>query len=395
MPARILILSASVGAGHLRAAEAVEVALRQKHPQALVRNIDILTLTNAAFRRVYGKSYLDLVNHAPEVLGYLYEWMDRPRRANSWHDATRRLVERLNLRSLCQMLQSERWDVVVNTHFLPAEIIALLRRKGKINTPQITVTTDFETHRLWVNLPCERFTAANAEAAAYLEYWGVPPTRIGITGIPIHPVFAQPKSQQHCAQAQNLPGDRPVILQLAGGFGVGPIEKLYTGLLGLNTPVDLLVVTGRNARARKQLEGIPVPSRHRVRILGFTTEIDELMGAADLVVSKPGGLTTSEALARGTPLAIVNPIPGQESRNADYLLERGAAIKINTLATIAMKIDALLQDRTRLEQLKRNARTIAKPMAAFDVAEMAMDMAARAGREEDTLVDLSSSPHRE
>jgi processive 1,2-diacylglycerol beta-glucosyltransferase len=375
MPNRILILSASVGAGHLRAAEAVELALRQVAPDAVVRNIDILTLTNAAFRRVYGRSYLDLVNHAPEVLGYLYEWMDRPRRANSWRDATRRLVERLNLRALCEMLECEQWDVVVNTHFLPAEIIALLRRKRKIVTPQITVTTDFETHRLWVNLPCERFTTATPEGAAYLQYWGVEPASIRVTGIPIHPVFADNKTPRQCARAQGLAGDRPVILQLAGGFGVGPIEKLYGGLLNIATPIDLLVVTGRNARVRKQLESILVPQRHRVRILGFTTEMDELMGAADLVVSKPGGLTTSEALARGTPLAIVNPIPGQESRNADYLLERGAAIKINTLATISMKIDALLNDRQRLDQLKHNARALAKPRAAYEVAEMAMGMA--------------------
>ena len=139
-----------------------------------------------------------------------------------------------------------------------------------------------------------------------------------------------------------------MILQLAGGFGVGPIEKLYSALLNIELPVELVVVCGRNENARKKLEKVRSPARHRVKILGFTKQIDELMGVADLLVSKPGGLTTSEALARGTPMVIVNPIPGQESRNSDFLLENGAAIKANTIATLAHKVTSLLRDPDRL-----------------------------------------------
>src|SRR5580704_16016529 len=146
MTARILILSASVGAGHLRAAQAVELALRELAPDAIVKNVDVLTLTNAVFRRIYGKFYLDLVNHAPHVLGYLYDWMDRPRMPKYPPDRIRLLLEKVNLTKFTEMLEDEQWDVIVNTHFMPAEIIAALRKKGLIHTPQITVTTDFDTH---------------------------------------------------------------------------------------------------------------------------------------------------------------------------------------------------------------------------------------------------------
>src|SRR5688500_15150036 len=133
MPLRILVLSASVGAGHMRAAQAVELALKELVPDAEVKNVDVLTLTNAPFRKLYGQAYLDLVNKAPHVIGYLYDLMDRPRRANSKRDRLRLAAEKLNLRKFCELIACARWDVLVNTHFLLAEIIASLRRVGKLD----------------------------------------------------------------------------------------------------------------------------------------------------------------------------------------------------------------------------------------------------------------------
>lgn len=377
MPKRILVLSASAGAGHMRAAQAVELALRQRAPDALVRNLDILSLTNGAFRRLYGSAYLDLVNKAPHVLGYIYDMMDQPRGPRSRRDRLRLVVEKLNLRKFIDVLKEEQWDVVVNTHFLPAEIIASLKRKGEFKAPQITATTDFETHRLWVNQPCECYTTATAEGAAYLNSWGVHVECTRVTGIPIHPVFTQKKDRAATRKRQGLSNDRPVLLQLSGGFGVGPIEKLYRGLLALPTPLHVVAVAGKNQATREQLAQVPVPPQHKATVLGFTDQIDELMCAADVVLTKPGGLTSSEVLARGAAMAIVNPIPGQESRNSDYLLENGAAIKINNLATLSTKLAPLLAEPKKLSRLKENARRIARPNAAFDVADMALEFAAK------------------
>jgi processive 1,2-diacylglycerol beta-glucosyltransferase len=359
----------------LRAAEAVESALRQVVPKATVKNVDILTLTNAAFRRVYGKAYLDLVNRAPHVLGYFYDMLDRPSsRGRNRGDRLRLLVEKINLLPFIRFLHDEPWDLVITTHFLPAEIIAALRKQERLSVLQVTVTTDFETHRLWVNQPCEHYFTATEEGALYLQSWGVPASDTTATGIPIHPVFSQPKDRRECVTKLGLDGKSPVVLQSAGGFGVGPIEKIYRALLDVEEALQILVVTGRNEKAKEQLEAVAVPARHRAKIFGFTNQIDELMAAADLVVSKPGGLTTSETLARGAAMVVVNPIPGQESRNSDYLLENGAAIKVNNLATMAHKVTALIRDPQRLAQLKANARRLARPRAAFDVVERSLQL---------------------
>jgi processive 1,2-diacylglycerol beta-glucosyltransferase len=373
MSPRILILSASVGAGHLRAAEAMELALQRVVPEATIKNVDVLTLTNAAFRRVYSKAYLELVNKAPHVLGYFYDIMDRPSRSGRYRaDRLRLLVERLNLQPFIRFLEEERWDLVINTHFLPAEIIASLRQQGRQNVPQVTVTTDFETHRLWVNQPCEHYFTATEEGALYLQTWGVPSADTTTTGIPIHPVFAEQKDRAHCLAKLGLSCAQPVVLQSAGGFGVGPIGQIYRALLEVEEALQIVVVTGRNEKAKEQLDAVPVPARHLTRIVGFTKEIDELMAGADLVVSKPGGLTTSETLARGAAMVIVNPIPGQESRNSDFLLENGAAIKVNNLPTLSHKVTALVRDKEKLALLKANARRLGRPQAAFAVAERSL-----------------------
>lgn len=372
---RILVLSASVGAGHLRAAQAVELALRETVPDAIVRNLDVLELTNALFRRVYGKAYLDLVNRAPHVLGYFYDLLDKPSRSGKNRgDRFRLALEKLNLRKFTRFLQAEPCDLVLNTHFLPAEIIAALRRDQRLNLPQVTITTDFETHRLWVNQPCEHYFTATEEGARCLQSWGVPAGDTTVTGIPIHTAFARPKDRAECLARHGLAGDRPVVLQLSGGFGVGPIVKLHEALLAVNRPLQLVTIAGRNEKVKAQLQALTPPARHRVKVLGFTDQIDELMAAADLVVSKPGGLTTSETLARGGVMVIVNPIPGQESRNSDFLLENGAAIKANSLATLPYKIDALLDDPPRLAALKAAVARLARPRAAYDVVARALKL---------------------
>src|SRR5262245_49341977 len=254
MPKRILVLSASVGAGHLRAAEAVEAALRQIAPEARVVNRDVLEMTNRLFRRIYAKSYLDLVNKAPHVLGYFYDLLDQPPKSTRAGDWLRKVLQKLNLKGFVKFLHSEPWDLVINTHFLPAEIIAALKKEKKIRTPQATVVTDFDTHRLWFNQPCERYFVASAEGAVYLASWGVPREHIFLTGIPVHPVFGQNKKRDDCLGKHGLASDRPVVLQLAGGFGVGPIEKLYKSLLSVETPIQLVAVCGRNEALRTKLD---------------------------------------------------------------------------------------------------------------------------------------------
>ena len=400
---RVLILSASVGMGHVRAAEAIESAVREVAPAVTVQNVDVLGLTNAAFRRAYRDSYLALINHAPWLFGYFYDLFDRPTPPAWAADRLRLAVEQFNLSRLRRVVEGTPWDVVVSTHFLPAGLIASLRRQAHITTPHVTATTDFDAHRLWVNQPCDHYCAATEEAAAYLHSWGVPRADITITGIPIHPVFARPKPRDLCLTRQHLPGDRPIVLQLAGGFGVGPIKDIHRALLGIEIPLDIVVVAGRNEEARRRLLDMPPDRTHRRHIRGFVTDVDELMQVADVVVSKPGGLTTAEVLARGAVMAVVHPVPGHEARNSDYVLEHGAGVKVNSLGTLAWKLTGLLRSPERLARLKRHARHAARPRAAFVIARLALTVGSAAlhgsrptagPSDRDARPDVPPSPRR-
>ena len=369
MVKKVLILSAAVGAGHLRAAEAIEKEFKRQNPAAEVKNIDVLNYTNLLFRRLYGKAYLDMVNKMPEVLGWMYDSLDKP-----WQNERRRLaLDRLNTRLLVKFLKQYQPDIAVCTHFLPAEIISWLKAKGKISFPQAIVVTDFDVHAMWLCHHFERYFVALDETGAHLAKLGIPTDKITVSGIPIDPVFAQTKDKRAMREKYDLEKDKLTILVSAGGFGVGNIENLLIALSDLQTPAQILAICGRNEELKERLETLAVEKLNNERVtfkpFGFTKDMDELMSASDLIVGKPGGLTTSEAMAKGLIFVVVNPIPGQEERNADHLLEKGCAIKCNNLPVLAYKIDELIADETRFETMKANVAKFARTNAAREIVQ--------------------------
>jgi processive 1,2-diacylglycerol beta-glucosyltransferase len=366
---KVLILSASVGAGHLRAAEALEKTFKTMDTAAEVRNVDVLNYTNPLFRRLYGKAYLDMVNNMPEVLGWLYDSLDKP-----WENERRRLaLDRLNTLPFVKLLQDYQPDIAVCTHFLPSEIISWLKAKKKISCPQAIVVTDFDAHALWLCHHYEQYFVAMEETRVHLEKIGIDAGKLTVSGIPIDPVFSQSKDKIEMRKKYGLEPDRITILVSAGGFGVGKIEHTLQALSELKTSSQVLAMCGKNEELKSKLEKLSAELMKKSGVIfkpiGFTREMDEYMSAADLIVGKPGGLTTCEALAKGLVFVVVNPIPGQEERNSDHLLEEGCAIKCNNLPTLAYKIDRILADQNRFCEMKQNALNFAKPNAAQKIVE--------------------------
>lgn len=375
---RVLILSASAGAGHVRAAQAIERAFAGAGAAREVRHVDALEHTTKLLRRVYARTYLDLVNRAPELLGWLYDYLDTP-----WQGQRGRLaLDRLNTRPFVRLLESYQPEWTICTHFLPAEIIAWLRRETRLRTRHAIVVTDLDVHAMWLTREVDRYFVALDETRVHLERLGIPGEKIRVTGIPIDPVFAEPRDRPAMRRAHGLDPDRTTLLVSAGGFGVGPVEHLARSLLELRRPVQAVVVCGRSAELKSRLDelaaGVPADHPVRLHVVGYTTAMDEYMAAADLLVGKPGGLTTSEALARGLVMVIVNPIPGQEERNADHLLEEGAAIRCNNLPVLADKIERLLADPARLAAMRASVRRLARPRAAHDVVTALVEASAGA-----------------
>jgi processive 1,2-diacylglycerol beta-glucosyltransferase len=370
----ILVLAASAGAGHLVAAQALACAFRAQAPHANVEVLDVLSICNPVFRRLYAGGYLGLVRYAPQAMGWLYELMDRP--GGGLTNAVRVWAQNLNKLPIVRHVQRRRPRLIASTHYLPAEIVAQMRRTGLLDCPQVTVTTDYETHRIWVQEPTERYYTATEDGKTYLAKSGADSNRIRVAGIPVRPGFGGERPIAEARQRCALAADRPVVLLLCGGFGVGPIRELLAELIGLPPAVQLVVIAGRNEQLRRRLESQACVAGRPVRVVGFTDVMHEWMRSADLVVTKPGGLTVAECLACGVPLVIVNPIPGQETRNSDYLLEHGAAIKVNNARLLGPRVAALLGDPARLATLRAAAQRLARPAAARDIAADALGLLA-------------------
>src|SRR5919106_2299019 len=363
---KVLLLSASAGAGHVRAAEAIEKAFKEaaNGEGREVQHLDILNYTNKVFRHLYSKAYIDLVNKLPEVPGWVYDKLDTP-----WKKERRRLaLDKLNTRPLVKLLRGYQPDLIVCTHFLPAEIVSWLKAKERLASRQVIIVTDFDVHAMWLVHHYEHYFVAIDEARAYLEVLGIPAEKITVSGIPIDPVFAVKKDKQQMRAKHGLAPDRTTILLSAGGFGVGSVDALVSSLLPLQHRAQVVAICGRNEELKERLTKLASRIKPDASVLlkpfGYTKEMDELMTASDLVLGKPGGLTTSEALAKGLVFVIVNPIPGQEERNSDHLLEGGVAIRCNNLPVLSYKLDQLLADPKRFAAMQASSTKIGRPNAA-------------------------------
>ncbi len=373
----ILVLTASAGAGHNMAARGVEAALRAAAPDETIEVHDVLEFTGPFFRLLYKRGYEQLTRHFPGAMGWLYDVTDRPVRGVQ--AKLRLAVQSLAARPIGRYLLARDPRLIINTHFLPAEIVAGMRRSGALACPQVTVTTDLEVHHLWVQPPTERYFTATSIGREQLVAYGVPAGQIEASGIPLRPAFKCPPDRASARRELGLDLERPVVLLLGGKVGFGRGDRRLAELIQSLPEVQMVAVAGGNRKLHRRLEAVARASR-RVRVVGYTEEMAVFMAAADLAVTKPGGLTSSEAMACGLPLVIVDPIPGQETRNSDYLTAQGVAVRASDPRRLGTVVGGLLNDRGRLGELSAAARRLARPDAADQIARIALEVLGQARR---------------
>ncbi|MBI2931037.1 MAG: glycosyltransferase [Planctomycetes bacterium] len=371
---RLLVLSAGCGAGHNRAAEAVDAAAREFFPGLASEWVDSLKYTGRVFRALYADSYIWMANHSPALWGMLYSAMGKHAERPTLDRAVK-AYDKLAYRKLKEHVEAFAPDVVVCTHFLPANVV--LTHFAAEAPPVFLVVTDFDVHSAWINPAAAGYFVASEQVKWQVEGYGIPADRVHVTGIPIMPAFSRRRGRAVVLREVGLAPKAPVVLMLGGGAGLAYLEEAVQRVLSVPEDMHLLVVCGRNERLKKRLEVITRGMGDRVRLFGFVTNVHDLMEAADLVISKSGGLTVSEALSRGTPMVIYMPIPGQEECNADYLLERGAAVKAKGPDTLDFKVRELLTSPQRLVRMRKAAEAIARPQAAKDVVRLALEIARR------------------
>jgi processive 1,2-diacylglycerol beta-glucosyltransferase len=361
---RLLILSVSAGAGHVRAAEALRVGAERLDVEA--KHLDVMDFVSSAFRALYTDFYLKLVEHHPSMWAMLYRIMDKTP-PSAPLSRVRRAIERLNTLKLRDAIAASAPDAVVCTHFLPAELLMRERARGRVTSPVFVQITDFDLHGMWVVPDMAGYFAASEEVAFRARARGIAPANVHVTGIPIMPAFAEPLSRISCAIEAGLDAKRTTILLMGGGAGLGGLDDVAERLIALPADFQLIALAGRNAAMLERLQALA--RRHRGRLVahGFTNRVERLMAASDLVITKPGGLTTSECLALGLPMIVHAPIPGQEERNCDFLLEQGAVLKAIDANALEYRVRELIAHPERITAMAARARSLGRPHAARDV----------------------------
>ncbi|MFQ3663257.1 MAG: glycosyltransferase [Chloroflexaceae bacterium] len=365
MSTRVLILSASVGSGHKVAAAAIEQAFRAR-PGVEIQNQDALKLTSRLYQVTAADAYFALVKDNPWAVGWLYDQNDEPFKTQV---GLMNILTMLNAQPLVRLIQDYDPDITVCTHFMPAAMVAQLLSQEQLHTTLAIVTTDYDFQGMWLSRAFNRYFVAQDEARAQLIALGIDAKRITVSGIPIGPEFSASCDPAAIRERYQLRSDLPTLLVSAGAFGGGPAQEIVSRIMQMETPVQTVVVCGRNRLLCEEVTALTAGQAERFRVLGFTHEMHALMRVATLFVGKPGGLTSAECMAAGLPMVIVNPIPGQEERNSDRLLENGAAVRSNSLLTIGYKIDALLREPGRIEAMRAATARLARPDAAQVVVE--------------------------
>ncbi len=366
---RILIATVTAGGGHLAAASALEQAWRAMRPRDVVECKDVLEFAPRLYRKMYAKGYVKFVERAPEIYGMIFKKTDNASKVRRATSIRRSFAHHTN-KKFVTYLKNFKPDVVLCPHFLPLEILGHMRakaaksKKAAASSFNVCVVTDFEAHAFWLEPGVDMYCVAALETGASLVARGAIEKDVVATGIPIGAKFAQPIDVLGVRRHYGLRDDLPTVLVLSGGFGMGPVAEILDELDKVEAHFQTMVVCGRNEELRKDLAGRD--RKHPTHVLGFCNNMHELMCASSLIVTKPGGLTTSEAMAIGRPLVILNPIPGQETANSDFLLERGAAIKLNRVEDLPFRLKELLSSK-KLLQMTAAAAALGRPNAAKDI----------------------------
>jgi processive 1,2-diacylglycerol beta-glucosyltransferase len=363
MGRRVLILAAGVGSGHNVAASVLESSFRAAPGVDAVQKLDILESTNEIYRSLYDDGYFALVEAVPWLVGWGYDASDPPfklaHRISLW--------DRINTTTAARAIKAFRPHIVVCTHFLPTRLVSLMLTRGVLEAKLAVVTTDYDFQGLWLSSPFNHFFVARDETKAYMAAIGVPADRITVSGIPVRPGLGDAVDREAVLRRYGLRPDRPILLISAGAAGGEYTQTIVQQTLRMGSDFQAVVVCGRNEQLKGQIEGLVAFRRDRYRVLGYTNDMHDLMRSATLFVGKPGGLSSSECMAAGLPMVLIHPIPGQEVRNSDFLLEEGAAVRCNYESTVGYKIDQLLAEPDRITHMCARARRIGRPEAGMQI----------------------------
>ena len=366
---RILILTCATGGGHLRAAAALEKYIRETTTHEVIQ-MDFLKSIGKLLDKTICDSYLFMAKKTPSLFGRLYKTTNKD---NPLADFVPRTTELLALQ-LYPRLAEVAPDVIISVHPFATEMISGLKERRRITCPLICLMTDYGVHKAWIAPNVDAYVVACDDMVNDLRRLGIPKEHIYPYGIPVHDVFFDKEDQAKLLTEMDLEPEVPTVLFMAGSMGVSNIVDLYRGLCSSPLDLQIIIITGNNKKLYKLFESEIPNSSKKTKLIQFTTEVERFMHASDLIITKPGGLTVSEALACNLPLAVFDAIPGQEEDNANFLQTHDMGVRV-TKENFSAVVSSLIEHKERLRHMRESCRTFDKSRANENIVALAVRLA--------------------
>ncbi|MEW6684841.1 MAG: glycosyltransferase [Candidatus Edwardsbacteria bacterium] len=374
---KILVITTTAGAGHNNAAKALVKAfesLKRPKPEVRVQNfepllLDALDFTNRFFKWAYPTTYIKMAQYSPKLWGIIYRQSDKEAKRS---EKLRLLISRFLGRRLVRFVINFDPAVIVCTHFLGSEILSKAKLTGKVKAPLVEIITDFYAHHFWVSKVVDMYVVPSKYTQQKLHEKGVPLEKIKILGIPVDFRFGERHNRDVLKEKLGFPLNYPIILVLGGAFGTTKIDEIIIHLGEALPKTQIVLTVGKNQKLQRKMAKIIEERKLRVKLLGYVPNLDEIMEVADLLISKAGGITVSEALCKNLPMIIVEPIPGQETGNTKFLVRSGAALRLSHKEGIVQMVQRVLHNKNKLAEMREKAALVAMPNAAKDIAELSL-----------------------
>lgn len=363
---KVLILSVSAGGGHTQAAESLKKSILLNNPESEILIIDAIRYINPILDKVVIGSYLKSLKLSPAIFGKIYNLAETE---DGLATFSNKIVEIVVFR-LIPLIKDAKPDIIVATHPFSTEMVSVLKSKGKINLPTVTIMTDYAPHNFWLHPLIDAYVVSNDDMVTEMVARGIPKNIIHSLGIPVNPDFLKLHSRVETLNSLELDSSKPTILLMGGSLGMGCITSVYEQIQEIDMDIQIIVITGSNKKLFSKLQDLQPYAIKATRIIGFTKEVNKYMQACDLLITKPGGLTVTEALISRIPLAIFSAIPGQEEKNAEFLLKHNLAINLSYGKNSKAIIEQLLQSPEKLNNMREKYKLFAKPNSGNDIYKL-------------------------
>ena len=361
----ILFLSISAGAGHMKAAEALKSYIDEKYPNSRTMVLDSLRYINPIMNKLIIGSYINTLKSTPKIYGKLYEIAESGDNLSDVSQSMNKIISYKIKRLIREFMP----DLVVCTHPFPLQMVTNLRRQAKVKSKIVTLLTDFMPHPFWLHDVVDAYIVAHPGMKFEMIKRGISDDIIFPLGIPVSQKFLQHYDKSEIRKELGLL-DVTTILIMGGSLGFGEIKETFATLLNSKQELQLILVAGKNTKLIRQIEKYSLDTHKSVKIYGYTDKIPELMSASDFIISKPGGMTISEALVKNLPLILISPIPGQEEKNARFLQNSGAAVRIYPKQSIEEVLFQVMDNPLKIRHMKETAQQLARPNACKDIVEL-------------------------